>query len=191
MSYRVLYRNNWTEGIKHLISLSNAAQYLLINTASVEWLIDKVSAWQEPQFDRSQLLHGVVDRFRGNLIVHTDTVLQELEWKTMAVGRFLFFAEGPCSRCQMICIDQHTGEKTTEPLRTIAREFKGKMRFGLYLSLDMRSHDNNDDVEQFICCNDEITITLWHLTRFIFGPFFVPAYLLKYTVSYWLLCTFA
>lgn len=135
---------------------------MLINTASVEWLIDKVTAWQDSDLanDRSQLLHGVVDRFRGNLIVHTDTVLQELDWKTMVVGgRFVFRGEGPCLRCQMICIDQHTGEKTTEPLRTIAREFQGKMRFGLYLSLEVQNHHNND-VEEFICCNDEIMITL-------------------------------
>lgn len=41
--------------------------------------------------------------------------------------------DGDCTRCQMICIDQTTGRKSVEPLRTLAREFKGKIAFGLYL----------------------------------------------------------
>lgn len=42
--------------------------------------------------------------------------------------------EGQCPRCQMVCIDQQTGEKTIEPLRTISEQFGGKLRFGIYLS---------------------------------------------------------
>lgn len=34
----------------------------------------------------------------------------------------------------MVCIDQQTGEKTVEPLRTISEQFSGKLRFGIYLS---------------------------------------------------------
>lgn len=34
----------------------------------------------------------------------------------------------------MVCIDQKTGEKTVEPLRTISEQFAGKLRFGIYLS---------------------------------------------------------
>lgn len=34
----------------------------------------------------------------------------------------------------MVCIDQQTGEKTVEPLRTISEQFAGKLRFGIYLS---------------------------------------------------------
>lgn len=34
----------------------------------------------------------------------------------------------------MICIDQNTGEKTVEPLRTLAEEFHGKLKFGVYLN---------------------------------------------------------
>jgi hypothetical protein len=42
--------------------------------------------------------------------------------------------DGPCTRCQMVCIDQSTGEKTVEPLRTIAAAGQGKMQFGVYFS---------------------------------------------------------
>lgn len=34
----------------------------------------------------------------------------------------------------MICIDQITGRKTIEPLRTLAEEFHGKLKFGIYLT---------------------------------------------------------
>lgn len=47
---------------------------------------------------------------------------------------FHFQVEGQCARCQMVCIDQHTGERTVEPLRTISEQFSGKLRFGIYLS---------------------------------------------------------
>lgn len=44
----------------------------------------------------------------------------------------------------MVCIDQQTGEKTAEPLRTISEQFGGKMRFGIYLSY-VGSVDGSDD----------------------------------------------
>lgn len=55
----------------------------------------------------------------------------------------------------MICIDQSTGEKTTEPLQTIAREFNGKMRFGIYLC---QTNDISADEEDTISCHDLISI---------------------------------
>lgn len=33
----------------------------------------------------------------------------------------------------MVCIDQTSGQKTVEPLRTLAEEFHGKLKFGIYL----------------------------------------------------------
>jgi len=53
----------------------------------------------------------------------------------------------------MICINQQTGERTAEPLQTIAREFQGKMKFGVYLSLT-----SIIDKNLYIYCDDEITI---------------------------------
>jgi molybdenum cofactor sulfurtransferase len=109
------------------ITLSNQAQFLLVNKTSVEWLADKVVNYEE-DIDR------FVARFRGNLIIETENPLEEMKWKQLKIGNVTFAVDGPCSRCQMICIDQYSGDKTTEPLRTIAREFNGKMRFGIYLS---------------------------------------------------------
>lgn len=47
---------------------------------------------------------------------------------------------GPCTRCQMICVDQTTGIKTIEPLKTLAEEFHGKLTFGIYLTRLQNKH---------------------------------------------------
>lgn len=40
----------------------------------------------------------------------------------------------------MICIDQTTGVKTAEPLRTLTEQFHGKMKFGIYLSKENKEN---------------------------------------------------
>uniref|UniRef100_A0A8D8D5R7 Molybdenum cofactor sulfurase n=1 Tax=Culex pipiens TaxID=7175 RepID=A0A8D8D5R7_CULPI len=114
------------------IALSNQAQFLLINQASVRWLADLVPDWDD--LPQEPTLESLVDRFRGNLIIDSVKPLEESTWTRLRIGPLEFSVDGPCSRCQMICIDQSSGTRTAEPLRTIAREFKGKMRFGIYLS---------------------------------------------------------
>ncbi|XP_028170453.1 molybdenum cofactor sulfurase [Ostrinia furnacalis] len=117
------------EGDKNLLSLSNQAQYLLINKATVRWLSDKI---QDPSFQDS--VEELTDRFRGNIVIDTDQELAERDWHRVIIGKHEFKVDGQCSRCQMVCIDQKTGEKTVEPLRTISEQFGGKLRFGIYLS---------------------------------------------------------
>ncbi|CAG4992626.1 unnamed protein product [Parnassius apollo] len=79
-------------------------------------------------------IENLTDRFRGNLIIDMEDELVEKEWQRVIIGSHEFKVEGTCQRCQMVCIDQQTGEKTAEPLRTISEQFAGKMRFGIYLS---------------------------------------------------------
>lgn len=42
----------------------------------------------------------------------------------------------------MICIDQSTGEKNTEPLTVLASALHGKINFGIYLRLENRASDS-------------------------------------------------
>ncbi|KAI4158614.1 MAG: hypothetical protein LQ342_007266 [Letrouitia transgressa] len=47
---------------------------------------------------------------------------------------------GPCRRCQMVCVDQTTGEKNEEPFVTLAKTRKGaggKVFFGVHTALRM------------------------------------------------------
>ncbi|XP_052901146.1 molybdenum cofactor sulfurase [Anopheles moucheti] len=115
------------------LSLNNQAQLLLVNRTSVRWLRDKVDDWDGAEMPS---LDSLVDRFRGNLIIETARSLEESDWHRVRIGQSGFSVDGPCTRCQMICIDQASGERTAEPLRTISREFGGRMRFGVYLSHD-------------------------------------------------------
>lgn len=59
--------------------------------------------------------------------------------------------DGPCTRCQIICIDQKTGQKSPEPLRVISNEFHGKRTFGVYLSAE------NKNTHGFIRCGEIVT----------------------------------
>ncbi|KAG8235535.1 hypothetical protein J437_LFUL013497 [Ladona fulva] len=113
------------------ISLSNQAQFLLINSASIRWLSEQVGVEREgPSCKESDLR----DRFRANFVVECPQAFLEKEWNQIKIGKIAFQSEGPCTRCQMICIDQKTGNKTKEPLSTITRLFNGKSEFGIYLS---------------------------------------------------------
>lgn len=143
---------------QHAISLSNQAQFLLINVASVDWLTKKVDDWMELDDVPEKMLQNTIDRFRANLIVESATPLEESQWKSLRIGNVQFTATGPCTRCQMICIDQSTGEKTTEPLQTIAREFGGKMRFGIYLCQGNGNDTQSSDSDRTISCDDFIDI---------------------------------
>ncbi|XP_034940339.1 molybdenum cofactor sulfurase isoform X2 [Chelonus insularis] len=110
------------------LSFSSQAQYLLINKASIEWLADKIS--EDSDCDKNSIL----DRFRGNLIVEGGLPFEEYSWTQVKIGKEIFEVNGPCTRCQMVCVDQNTGQKTVEPLRLLAEEFHGKMKFGIYLN---------------------------------------------------------
>lgn len=145
-----------SETKKHAISLSNQAQFLLINTTSVDWLAKRVDDWSEFDDCSEKILQNTIDRFRGNLIIESTEPLEEVRWQSIRFGDDIRLqVTGPCTRCQMICIDQSTGEKTSEPLRTISREFQGKMRFGIYLS---QSTADESDLEQEISCDCKVYI---------------------------------
>ncbi|KAG5683520.1 hypothetical protein PVAND_012794 [Polypedilum vanderplanki] len=114
------------------IALANQAQFLLISEASVQWLMNQVESWDNDEKN----MENVIDRFRGNFIIENLEALAENNWKCLKIGdENTFHIEGPCTRCQMICIDQNTGEKTTEPLRTMGKVFNGKTKFGIYLKM--------------------------------------------------------
>lgn len=68
-----------------LLSLSNQAQFLLINTATVRWLRDKIK--DQDFIDDTDML---VDRFRGNLIIEMETELAERDWNKVIIGNHVF-----------------------------------------------------------------------------------------------------
>lgn len=144
-SLRLIRHNDKISRKNGSISLSNQSQFLMINESSVDWLMKHVEDWGNGE----ETLENIVDRFRGNFIIENLPALAENEFTNLKIGSQLFTVQGPCTRCQMICIDQSTGVKTTEPLKTIGKLFKGKMRFGIYLK-------HSQDFEFDIQCGDVI-----------------------------------
>lgn len=128
------------------ISLTNQAQFLLINQESVKWLLENIPNYESGK----ENVENVVDRFRGNLVIENLESMRENDFQRFEIGNVKFLVEGPCMRCQMICIDQHSGEKTVEPLRTVGKLSKGKMSFGIYLT-----QTNLEDCASVVC-GDEL-----------------------------------
>ncbi|KAJ4207740.1 hypothetical protein NW767_001979 [Fusarium falciforme] len=82
--------------------------------------------------------------FRANIVFQhapgtkAYTAFAEDDWGAVHIGRQNFKLLGACHRCQMVCIDQETGEKREEPFVTLAktRRFDGKVYFGVHMRHD-------------------------------------------------------
>jgi uncharacterized protein YcbX len=73
-----------------------------------------------------------MDRFRPNIVVEGTEPFAEDRWKQIRVGGVVFRVAKPCARCVTTTVDQQTGEKGAEPLRTLARyrTVNGNILFG-------------------------------------------------------------
>ncbi|MFQ5746330.1 MAG: MOSC domain-containing protein [Gemmatimonadota bacterium] len=94
-----------------------------------------------------------MDRFRPNLVVEGSEPFAEDGWARVRIGQATFRVAKSCARCSVTTIDQATGEKGPEPLRTLAtyRKRNGKVLFGQYLLHDapgwLRTGDPVDVLE--------------------------------------------
>jgi hypothetical protein len=61
-----------------------------------------------------------MNRFRPNIVVRGAEPFAEDGWKRIAVGEMRFEVARPCPRCATTTVDQATGERGEEPLRTLA-----------------------------------------------------------------------
>jgi uncharacterized protein len=73
-----------------------------------------------------------MNRFRPNLVVGGCEPYAEDGWAEMRVGDAAFRVAEPCPRCAVTTVDQRTGERGKEPLRTLAtyRRSGGEVWFG-------------------------------------------------------------
>ena len=106
-----------------LVGLADAFPFLLISEAS---LIDLNGRLEEPV---------PMDRFRPNLVVGGCEPHAEDGWSRVRIGGVTFRAAEPCTRCAIVTVNQETGARGKEPLRTLAT-YRGSgegVRFGRYL----------------------------------------------------------
>ena len=80
-----------------------------------------------------------MDRFRPNLVVDGFGPYEEDAWASRRVGDLPTRGGRPCPRCATTLVDQATGEKGVEPLRTLAtyrRNGAGEVDFGVNVFFD-------------------------------------------------------
>ncbi|EME80339.1 uncharacterized protein MYCFIDRAFT_156097 [Pseudocercospora fijiensis CIRAD86] len=123
------------------ILLSNESPILTISRSSLNRLNETIKA------KGGKAAHHAA--FRANIIVAENPLSPpgqerpwaEDDWVRMTIGddtgetQFDFL--GGCRRCQMVCVDQKSGEKNQEPFVTLAktRRFGGKVMFGVHTAL--------------------------------------------------------
>jgi len=74
-------------------------------------------------------------RFRTNFVFSGGKPFDEDNWKTIKIGNMVFHSTKSCPRCVITTINQDTGTKGKEPLKTLAtfRQKDNKVMFGMNL----------------------------------------------------------
>jgi uncharacterized protein YcbX len=106
---------------ERLNSFSDGFPYLIISQASLDDL-------------NARLTDPVgMERFRPNLVIAGGTAFQEDGWSGIDIGTARFELVKPCGRCVITTVDQQTGERGKEPLRTLSiyRSNAHKVLFGM------------------------------------------------------------
>jgi molybdenum cofactor sulfurtransferase len=127
--------------------LSNESPILTISRSSLNALNDMITAKDGKIARAAAFRANIVVAERGEDDSSSERPWIEDNWQAMRVGGqggpqldFL----GGCRRCQMLCIDQETGEKNQEPFVTLAktRRRDGKVMFGIHTALRLPAEQN-------------------------------------------------
>lgn len=124
------------------LSLANESQYLAIHRPSVRLLLrqmqERDSSAQIPEDE-------LILRFRPNFVIDGGEPYEEDEWKFFTIGDHNFTVLGKCVRCQMICMNPETGERSKEPMATLGSTRGSLMPFGIHSSYIPNSSDKLND----------------------------------------------
>lgn len=103
------------------VSFADAYPFLLIGQASLDDL------------NRRMSVPLPMNRFRPNFVVSGSLPYQEDEWRGFSLGRVRFRGVKPCARCIIPTIDQDSGLRSAEPLKTLTtyRQQGRRILFGL------------------------------------------------------------
>lgn len=106
-----------------VVSFADGYPYLLIGQASLDDLNQRLPM-SSPRIDML--------RFRPNLVVSGSSPYDEDAWQEFRIADMTFYGVKPCARCVLTTIDPATGQKGSEPLKTLAtyRQWKHKILFG-------------------------------------------------------------
>ena len=115
------YKRLFVPPFKTHVSFADGYPYLVLGTASVEYLNGKLH------------LPVLADRFRANILVETTKAHEEDGWQDYQIGKLRLKNIKPCARCTVITIDQESAIKSAEPMKTLAsyRKKGNKILFGV------------------------------------------------------------
>ena len=96
-------------------------------------------------------------RFRTNFFFSGGNPFDEDNWNTIKIGNVVFHSTKSCARCVITTIDQNTGTKGKEPLKTLAafREQDNKVMFGMNLVAEAQGKVNVGDEIKIISCSTD------------------------------------
>ena len=102
------------------VSFADGFPFLLLSSASLDGLNHRLS------------LPVPMDRFRPNIVIDGCEPHAEDGWRRVRIGEVPFRFAKPCARCVVTTVDQNTGERRREPLRTLStyRTVDGQVLFG-------------------------------------------------------------
>lgn len=102
------------------VSLADAYPFLIIGQSSLDDLNTRLS---EPV---------PMNRFRPNFVFTGGEPYEEDHWRNLSIGKNKFVAVKKSARCVLTTVDQDTGKKGSEPLRTLSgyRKVDNKVFFG-------------------------------------------------------------
>jgi molybdenum cofactor sulfurtransferase len=117
---------------KRPILLSNESPILIVSRSSINQLNEHIKANNGKAVGAEAFRPNIVIMEHQNLRRGSERAYLEDEWRLIQVGREIFELLGKCRRCQMVCIDQDTGQRNQEPFVTLAktRRMDGKVYFG-------------------------------------------------------------
>ena len=102
------------------VSFADGYPYLILGTESLNHLNSKLD---DPIS---------INRFRPNIVVETKVPHIEDSWEKIKIGNAGFLIVKSCGRCPVVTIDQSSGIRSKEPLKTLAtyRKQDKKVYFG-------------------------------------------------------------
>jgi uncharacterized protein len=117
------YQRRVTQRPADSVSFADAYPLLIISQASLDALNDRlVDRGEEPV---------PMERFRPNIVVEGAVVPHaEDRWSEITIGSAELSCATPCSRCIMVSTDPWSGERSAEPLRTLATYRRGANKGG-------------------------------------------------------------
>ena len=93
---------------KEIASFADAFPLLIIGQASLDDLNSRLASPLP------------MDRFRPNIVFTGGLPFQEDDMKQFSIGNVQLFGVKPCARCTITTIDQQSGVKLKEPLKTLS-----------------------------------------------------------------------